>query len=52
MTNLTVGCSRTIETSQWVNPVCISHKDDLTDGTKRQILTLNQTLGKKCKKDK
>jgi hypothetical protein len=52
LTSLLSGCSHTIETSNWVQPVCISHEDVLTDGTKRQILTLDQSLGKKCTKDK
>lgn len=30
----------------WVKPIYPSHKDVLTDDTKRQILNLNETLAK------
>lgn len=44
------ACAAETNTCAWVQPICPSHKDVLTDGTKRQILTHDETLGKSCKK--
>ena len=35
---------------KWVQPILISKKDVLTDGTARQILAHNETWSKNCEK--
>lgn len=49
LVSLTAGCAGTIGINK---PICISRQDVLTEGTKQQILTQDETLGKSCKKEK
>lgn len=51
ISSLTSGCAGS-NGINWVHPICVSKNDVLTDGTKQQIVTLDETLGKKCVKDK
>ncbi len=44
------GCMTIANAISPVKPVCVSKDDSLTDGTAQQIVTLDETLGKPCKK--